>query len=123
MTLNPNIKKAQKESLLFKEISILFNQIVIDDNRLKNIFVNRAQLSPDKGLCSVYFYTDQGQDYFNSMLEILKLYKPALRKALASKINSRRVPELVFKFDVQFEKQFKIEQLLEKIKTENKDKW
>lgn len=123
MTINSSIKKAQKESLLFKEISILFNQITLDDSRLKGIFVNRVQLSPDKSLCSIYFYTDQGQEFFNNLLEVLKLYKASLRKALSLKINSRRTPELVFKFDEQFEKQFKLEQLLEKIKTENKDKW
>ncbi len=123
MTLNPNIRRAQKESLLFKEISILFNQLMLDDSRLKDISVNRVKLSPDKGLCTVYFYTNKGEQYFKEILETLKLYKPSLRKSLAEKINSRRVPELVFKFDEQFEKQFKMEQLLEEIKTENKDKW
>lgn len=123
MTLNTNIKRAQKESLFFKEISTLFMKVSLDDQRLKDIFVNRVELSPDKGLCTVYFYTNQGEDYFKSVLETLKLYKPSLRKALASKINSRRIPELVFKFDNKFEKQFKLEQLLEKIKEENKDKW
>lgn len=123
MAINPNIKKAQKESLLFKEISVLFNQLKLDNQKLEGIFVNRVQLSPDKGLCTVYFYTDQGEEHFNNVLDTIRLYKPSLRKALAVKIESRRVPELIFKFDAQFEKQFAVEQLLEKIKKENKDKW
>lgn len=123
MSVNPNIKRAQKESLLFKEISILFNQVLIDDARIKDIFINRVKLSQDKSSCSVYFYTEKGKDYFNSILEVLTLYKPSLRKALADKINSRRVPDIIFKFDENFEKQFRIESLIEKIKKENKDKW
>lgn len=109
----PNVKRAQKESLLFREISQLFMQASLDDPRLKDVMIHRVQLSPDKGLCTVYFYTDQGEEHFKEVLNVLVLYKPSLRKALASKIRSRYTPELIFKFDTQFEKQMRIDQLLE----------
>ena len=112
-----NVKRAQKESLFFREISQLFLQATMDDSRLNGLFVNRVQLSPDKGLCSVYFYTADGEEHFNNVLHTLMLYKPSLRKALATTIKGRYVPDLIFKFDKQFEKQQRIEELIEKVRT------
>lgn len=112
-----NVKRAQKESLLFREISKLFMEATLDDNRLQGIFVNRVKLSPDKGMCTVYFYTAQGEEYFKQILHILTLYKPSMRKALASTIRGRYVPDLLFTFDTQFEKQQRIEELIEQVKT------
>ncbi len=113
-----DIKKAQKESYLLRTISQLFMRTAIDDPRLKDIFINRVDLSPDKGTCTVLFYTVHGKEYFRDILEVLKLYKPSMRKALSQELQSRYTPELVFKFDEQFEKQQKIEQLIEKVKVE-----
>lgn len=110
------IKKAKKESLLLKEISKLYMQTAMDDPRLQGVFINRVKLSSDKSHCTVYFYTAEGEEHFNEILEILKLYKPSLRKALAANIPSRYTPELVFKFDKTFEKQSRLEHLLDKIK-------
>src|SRR6476659_8209315 len=95
----PNVKNAQKESLLFREIAQLFMRAAQDDSRLNDIMVHRVQLSPDKGVCTVYFYTSQGEEQFKKLLDVLVLYKPSLRKALATRIRSRYTPELIFKFD------------------------
>lgn len=114
-----DIKRAQKESALLKIISNLFLVTIRDDSRIQDIFVNRVELSPDKGSCYVYFYSVKGEAYFKEMLEILKLYKPSLRKAIATTMQSRYTPELIFKFDVQFEKTLKIEQLIDKVKGED----
>lgn len=113
-----SIKRAQKESQLYREISSLFLRLTLDDARLKNVFVNRIVLSPDKGMCSIFLYTDEGKEAFDEIKKTLVLYKPSLRKAVADSIQSRRVPDLLFKFDSQFEKQQRIETLLEKIKVE-----
>ncbi len=113
-----DIKKAQKERLLLREISQLFTKASIDDSRLNGIFVNRVALSPDKGLCYVYFYTAAGKSAFDEKLEILKLYKPSLRSALAKAISSRYMPDLLFKFDDIYEKEAKINELLDQLKVE-----
>lgn len=115
---NSNVKRAQKESLLFREISNLFMQAAMDDSRLKDVFINRVKLSPDKGVCTVYFYSTLGEKHFDELLDILKLYKPSLRKALADRIRSRYTPELIFRFDTQFEKQSRLESLIDQIKEE-----
>lgn len=115
-----SIKIAQKEKLLLREISSLFMKASIDDARLTGFTITRAELSTNKGLCSVYFYTPEGLLKFKEQLETLKLYKPSLRKALSG-LKGRYTPELVFKFDEQFEKQMRIENLLDKVKQDLPD--
>lgn len=115
-----NIKLAQKESLLLKEISKLFMETSMDDSRLREVTINRVELAPSKAVCTVFFYTPKGISAFKELLEHLKLYKPSLRSAIAKKLDTRYVPEIVFKFDETFEKELRINQLLEKIKEEDK---
>ncbi len=115
-----DIKRAQKESLLLREISQLYQQAAMDNPELLKVSITHVKLSPNKGLCTIYFYTPEGEAFFKDLLETLKLYKPSLRKALASTIASRYVPELIFKYDTQFEKQMRIETLIEQVKSEDK---
>lgn len=113
------IKREQKETQLFREISQLFLQIALDDSSMRGLVVTRVKLSADKGMCSVFLYIEDGQETFKELMRTLILYKPSLRKAIATQVPSRRVPDLLFKFDSKFEKQQRIEQLLENIKTED----
>lgn len=111
-----NIKLAQKERLLLREISSLFLQAAADNPELSRLMISRVKLSSDKSSCSIYFYTTHGQQEFKDLLEILKLYKPSLRTALAKSIKSRYTPELIFKFDEQYEKEEKFNRLLDSLK-------
>ncbi len=113
-----DIKKAQKESLLLKEISQFFLQLILDDKELEGLSISRVKLSDDKSICIVFFYTPAGPEAFKEKLPKLILYKPSLRKALSQGLALRHTPDLKFKFDNIVEKQIKIEQLLDKIKTE-----
>jgi ribosome-binding factor A len=115
-----DIKRAQKEKLLFRELSQLFLQATTDDTRLRDIYVNRVSLSADKSICFIYFYSPHGPASFEEKLDILKLYKPSLRKAIAAKIEARYTPDLVFKYDEQYEKIEKMENLFEQIKKTDK---
>jgi ribosome-binding factor A len=113
------IKKAQKERLLFREISKLFLQLQIDDDRLHNAWLSKLELSPDKSVCYVHFYTPNGEKKFHEeFLEILKLYKPSMRKAIAAKVDGRYTPEIIFRFDKTYEKQERILNILDSLKHE-----
>lgn len=103
------IKRAQKESLLLREISNMYHSITMDDDRLVGLFVNRVELSTDRGWVTVFFYTLDGFEKFEQQLEILKLYKPSIRKGLAAGIKGRYVPDLKFAYDSKFEKQQRLE--------------
>jgi ribosome-binding factor A len=110
------IKRGQKESLLAREVSQLLIQAAKDYPALRGCSVTRAGLSSDKSVCTVYFFSTDGQEAFNECFGTLKLIKPSLRHALSQKIRGRYVPELVFRYDHQIEKQQEIETLFEELK-------
>ncbi|HRN78096.1 MAG TPA: ribosome-binding factor A [Candidatus Dependentiae bacterium] len=112
------IKHAQRESVLLREISNFFLRIAIDDDRLQGLQVNRVKLSADRGVCTVFFYTEKGINDFEEKRATLVLYKPSLRNALSKTLQSRRIPELRFVYDAQFAKQRHIDDLLQKLKDE-----
>lgn len=113
-------KKNQKEALILKEFSKLFLEISLDNAAVRGLIITRALLSRDKGFCTFLFYDAEGEESFNNKLEILKLYKPSIRTALARLIPSRYVPEIRFKFDTHFEKEKRINELLDALKDETK---
>jgi ribosome-binding factor A len=113
------IKLSQKESLLLREISSLFIKTSADDPRLVRLTITRVSLSSDKSSCSVYFYTPGGLQEFKELLELLKLYRSSLRTALAKSIKARYTPQLIFKYDEQLEKETKMNQLLDSIKSKD----
>lgn len=113
-----DIKRAQKESLLLRELSTYFLRITNDDDRIKDIAINRVKLSKDKSCCTLFFYTTLGEAHFQEVMPYLILYKPSMRKALAQSINARYTPQLIFKYDDPYEKHLKIEELLEQLKEE-----
>lgn len=110
------LKRAQKESLIRKEFSKLFLEVKLNNPDFEDIYINRVELSADKSIAYIYFFTDKGQDFFDEKLKMLILYKPSLRKALSRLLNSRYTPQIVFRYDKTFEKQCKIEKLLDKVK-------
>jgi ribosome-binding factor A len=110
-----HIKKSRKESNLHRIISDLFMKIRLEDKRLQDIFINRVQLSNDKSKLLVLFYAQGGIESFKQALEILKLYKPSMRKAIADSTRARYVPDIRFAYDAQFEKQQQLEELLDEV--------
>lgn len=114
-----DIKRAQKESLLLRELSTYFLRITTDDDRIKDIALNRVKLSRDKSCCTLFFYSTQGEAHFQELMPLLILYKPSMRKALAHSINGRYTPQLIFRYDAPYEKHLELEELLEEIKQED----
>jgi len=113
-----DIKRAQKETLLLRELSKFFLQITLDDKELEGLSISKVKLSPDKSMCTVFFYSSKGAEDFEKRFERLILYKPSIRKSLSQTLVLRHTPDLRFKYDPHIEKQLKIEELLNKIKTE-----
>jgi ribosome-binding factor A len=110
------IKKKQKESLLFRELSTIITLLQQDEKKIIGLVPTRVSLSDDKGHCTLYFICET-EDEFLSKLETLKLYKPSIRAQLSKNIIGRYTPELVFKYDQQFKKQLEIDQILDSIAT------
>lgn len=116
------IKKEKKKSFFLREISSLFQKIVLDEPKLSSLFITKVELSKDGGICYIYFSTSTDEEAFKQGLEILKLYRPSMRKALAQIYHSRYVPSLIFRYDKAKEKVNKINILLDQIQQENRNK-
>lgn len=110
------IKRSQKESLLLRELSTMLHQLMLEDTALSGLFINRVELSKNKGVCLVYFYDPLGLESFKEKLKRLILYKPSLRRGIAAALDARYTPEIKFAYDEQFDKQQRIETILEHVK-------
>jgi ribosome-binding factor A len=114
------IRRAQKESYFYREISTLFMRIAIDDPRLNGIYINKISLSSDGGTCVVLFLAPNGKAEFEEKRPTLVLYKASLRAALAKTSHGRYTPKLIFRYDDEYDKVIKINLLIDKLKDEGK---
>ena len=111
------VKRERRKSLFLQEFSALFQDLLQQEPSLINIFVSKVDLSADTGILYVYFSALQepGEEVFTKALEVLKLYKPSLRKAFANQIKTRYAPDLMFVYDKAKEKERRINDLLDKV--------
>ena len=108
------IRKKQKESLFFRELSTIISLLQQDEKRIAGLVPTRLTLSDDKGLCTMYFTCED--DAFLKKLETLKLYKPSIRKQLSSNIKGRYTPDILFKFDDKFKGLLELDEILDSIR-------
>lgn len=123
MNNNPRVhafKRAQKEKLYLREVSHLLLTVAQEQPILRSLMLTRVQLSPDKGILTIFFYDSEGETHFNEALEYLKLYRPSMRKALANTVKGRYVPELRYAFDDTHEKRERFEALMQKVAESDK---
>jgi len=115
-----SVRHAQRTALLLRELSALFLQITQDNEKLRELYVSRVKLSPDGGMCVIFFHSSGGLEAFERLRPELVLYKPSMRSALAKLVHSRRVPDLRFVYDEEFDKHQRVDDLIEKLKQEGK---
>ena len=108
-------KREQKTSLFLRGISSIIQSLVPDEPALLKVFITKVELAKNYSTCYVYFSTYTDKSDFGEALEILKLYRPSLRKALGQAISGRYVPDLRFVYDEDKEKERKIMNLLDKV--------
>jgi ribosome-binding factor A len=115
-----DVRRAKKAALFLKEISSLFYQAAQDNPELKDLYPSRVKFSPDMGMCTIYFYSPHGREFFEQKKKTLILFKPSLRTAVAGQISMRRVPDFFFHYDDEYEKHQKVDDLISKLKAEGK---
>lgn len=113
-----DIKRAQKESLLFQKLSEFFLRIKQDEPSLQTLTLNRVRLSKDKSMCNVYFIANGGIKAFEEMLKTLVLYKPSMRSSLAKSTHARYTPQIKFRYDEHAAEQERVSALIDRLKDE-----
>ncbi|MFA5074600.1 MAG: 30S ribosome-binding factor RbfA [Candidatus Babeliales bacterium] len=110
-----NRKREQKTSLFLHEISSIIQRLSQDEPELLKIFITKVELSKDYKICYIYFSTYGDKSDFDKALEILKLYKPSMRKVLAQSISGKFVADLRFLYDKTKEKERELLNFLDEV--------
>lgn len=112
------IKREKKKSLFMREISQMIQLIAESEPLVAKVYPTRLDFTNDYSACYVYLSTfgEFSETTFNEALEVLKLYKPSIRKELASRLNPRYTPDILFFYDNLKEKQSRIDALLDKVR-------
>lgn len=90
----------------------------VHDPGIGFVTVTRVKVSPDLQLARVH-YTCLGDEKVQATTKAaLERAKPFLRRQLGSKLRLRRVPEIIFHFDVGIAHQARVEELIIEIQQE-----
>ena len=111
-----SVKFAQKETQLLREFATIYMQLCMEEPTLSTLVVGRVDLSQDKGICTVYFHSALGEEDYVEKRKILVLYKPSIRCALAKNIRGRYTPQIIFRYDRNYAKQKRLEELIDSVR-------
>jgi len=91
----------------------------VQDPRVRLVTVTHVKVSPDLRHARVFVSSLGGLEERKKILQGLKSAAGYARRSLGQRLHHlRRIPELTFDYDDMLEKEMRIEQLLEQIKTE-----
>jgi len=106
---NPFKKQRLEERILFELNRVLRTETA--DSRLNNVTITKVDVNRDYSLAEVYWDTFDNSKRGDAKEAIGGMTK-RLKSILAKTLEIRKVPNLVFKYDAQFEAEKKIMELL-----------
>jgi len=111
------VKRERRKALFLREMSTLIQELTQDEPASAGVYITHVDISPNSGIVYVYFatYKEPGEEIFKQALEVLKLYKPSIRKAFAQRIQTRYAPDLVFVYNKVKERERRVNELLDKV--------
>ena len=114
-----SIQLKRLEKLALKELSIILEGEA-KNPYLHYITITEVRITNDLSFMTIYYTFYQGdKDKIEKALEESNAF---LRSALALRINARKMPELIFKYDTSLEYGNHIEKILMDLEKENKEK-
>ncbi len=118
-----NYRLAKVSSLLKKEITLILQNDLKND-LIKDYFVNisKIDLSGDLQHCKIYVSSTAKETVRKEIVANLNTAKSSIRHNLGKRIEMRRVPEIIFKDDIVFDKGLSVLKLLDELKNKNQDK-
>jgi len=108
-------KREQKTTLVYHALASILQTLSLDEPVLAKVYVTKVKMSSDYKICYVYLSTYGPKEDFDEALEILKLYKPSMRKVLADQVGGRYTSDLVFRYDTAKEKERRVQELLDEV--------
>jgi ribosome-binding factor A len=105
-----------------EQLRIELSEIIereIQDPRVHFVTISRVRVTPDLGHARVFITVLGSSDERKKALQGLRSAASFVKRSLAKRLHHlRRVPELVFEYDESIEKDMRLDQLLDQIKTE-----
>ena len=117
-----NYRLAKVSSLLKKEITLIL-QNDLEDDLIRNHFVNisKVDLSGDLQHCKIYITSTAKETIRKEIVANLNTAKSSIRHNLGQRIEMRRVPEIIFKDDIVLDKGLSVLKLLDELKNKDQD--
>ncbi len=116
-----SIKRERLEGLIRKELSNIL-QFEIKNSAIGFATITDVELTRDYSYATIYMsFLETSDVSFKDRLAEMDKVKGVLRSKLASKIKTRKVPELIFKLDRSFDERARIDQVLKQISSETKE--
>lgn len=115
--VNVKIQKLEKQIEL--ELSKILLNDVKDD--IGFITITGVSLTNDLSFAKVYYSVLGNDDKKNSVTKRLNKAKGFIRSTLCSRVQMRKVPELIFAYDESIEYGNKIEEIISKIKDKDNE--
>jgi ribosome-binding factor A len=94
----------------------------VHDPGIGFLTLTRVRVAPDLQQARVYYTTLGDQAERKKSARALERALPFIRRALGSRLNLRRVPELAFQYDESVAHQARVEELLEQIKHDDAER-
>ena len=115
-----NYRLAKVSSLLKKEITLIL-QNDLENDLIRDHFVNisKIDLSGDLQHCKIYITSTAQDKVRKDIVANLNKDKSSIRHSLGKRIETRRVPEIIFKEDVVLDKGLSVLKLLDELKNQN----
>src|SRR3977135_1769524 len=105
-----------------EQLRIELSEIVereIQDPRVHFVTMSRVKVTPDLGQARVFITVLGTTEERKKALQGLRSAANFIKRSLAKRLHHlRRIPDLIFEYDETIEKDMRLEQLLEQIKTE-----
>lgn len=111
-------KKERLEKQIERELG---NIILTDvkDERIRFVSITNVNLTGDLSIATVFFTVFGTEEQKENSSKVLKEAYGFIRSTLARRINVKKVPELIFKYDHSLEQGERIEKILSEIKKQN----
>jgi ribosome-binding factor A len=119
--MSSSIKQKRLEAIIRRDISEII-QYDLKDPSVGFITVTDVKVSNDHSYATVYV-TFMGRNYKKKEgMEALERARGFIRSQLAARLDIRRTPELIFKIDEAEENGRRIDEILEQIHAQEKEK-
>ena len=107
------------QSQIIKEISLIVSDELKDSPPAMITFL-RAEVSKDLKYAKIFYSVLGEQSKIDECLIFLKRHNGAIRRLVGQRMRIRHLPEITFHYDSSMENVFRISEILDKLKEDEK---